>query len=451
MLPQAPPPTPLPAPPALTSPRPASQAAPTLRLSLKEALRRGLEANPRMRLAALAQARSQAEREDARAALLPTVSGFAQGNRIRQNLDPLLGMPNPGGPLVVGPFNAGAVGVQVEATLFDLSLWKRWKASRQEETATAAEAKAAREDLTALVLGQYFSAQRAQAAVLAASSQVEVAEALATLAEHQEKAGVGTGIDTLRARVQLQTERQRLIQAKAQLRIASFGLGRLLALDPGTEVEVTDPLATPAIPTEDFPAAFGRAAKDRPEAAALAAKAQAAASNLTAAKAVRLPSIVATGSYGATGLENQPWPHIYSVGVGVRVPIFTGGHVSSRIAQARIQEQEVQAQRRDLDDRMALEIRTAQVQLDSVQGEVEVATEAVQLAEAELLQARHRFEAGVTSNIEVIQAQDELAKARDRHLGALYRMNLARADLARATGELEAMYLNDTERNDHVR
>ena len=85
-------------------------------------------------------------------------------------------------------------------------------------------------------------------------------------------------------------------------------------------------------------------------------------------------------------------------------------------------------------------MKTAIAQLDSARSEVEVANLGVDLARQEVEQARDRFQAGVANNIEVITAQDELARANDNQIAALYRYNQARADLAHATGQMEAIY-----------
>jgi outer membrane protein TolC len=71
---------------------------------------------------------------------------------------------------------------------------------------------------------------------------------------------------------------------------------------------------------------------------------------------------------------------------------------------------------------------------------VDVAILGLKLAQEEVAQAQRRFAAGVTTNVEVITAQDALARASDNQIGALYQFNLARASLARATGEIEAIY-----------
>ena len=71
---------------------------------------------------------------------------------------------------------------------------------------------------------------------------------------------------------------------------------------------------------------------------------------------------------------------------------------------------------------------------------MEVANLGVKLAEEEVRQARDRFQAGVANNIEVISAQDSLTRANDNQIAALYRFNQARADLARAIGQMEKLY-----------
>jgi outer membrane protein TolC len=71
---------------------------------------------------------------------------------------------------------------------------------------------------------------------------------------------------------------------------------------------------------------------------------------------------------------------------------------------------------------------------------VEVANLGVQLSKQEVEQARDRFQAGVANNIEVISAQDSLARASDNQIAALYRFNQARADVAHAMGQMEAVY-----------
>ena len=419
---------------------PAASPHPTVQLTLVQALKTALEQNPRVQQSLLTIAESGDDRRAAAAALMPQVSAQAFGQRARNNLDAFIGVPTPGGPEVVGPFNWGQVGLEAQVSLFDLSLWKRWRASRHAEDAARAQGRAVREEVAALVVGQYLRALRAAASVKAGESRVALAEALATLAENQQKQGVGTKLDTLRSKVQLQTERQRLIQAQTQRTTALAGLGRLLDLKPGTQIELADTLAAPALPGGGFEAAYQAGLAQRPELAALDAREKAAENLRQAAQGLRLPTLVASGSYGSTGLQSESWAHTYQVTLGLRVPLFTGGLVSSQVSRAKSEQSRVQEARRDVRAQVGYEVQVAQAELDAAAHEVEVSNLAATLSDEALTQARHRFEAGVSNNIEVINAQDELARATDNQISALYRLNQARVDLARATGQLEQTF-----------
>jgi outer membrane protein TolC len=93
-----------------------------------------------------------------------------------------------------------------------------------------------------------------------------------------------------------------------------------------------------------------------------------------------------------------------------------------------------------LEARIVKEVKTALDQLNAARNAVEVANLGLKLAQDEVAQAQRRFQAGVTTNVEVITAQDELARASDNQISALFRFNQSRAALAQATGQIEATY-----------
>ncbi|MBL0314061.1 MAG: TolC family protein [Holophagaceae bacterium] len=411
-----------------------------VQLTLQQALRTALGQNPRVQQSLLALAESGDDRRAAEAALMPSVTAQAFGQRAKNNLDAFIGIPTPHGPEIVGPFNWGQLGVEARVALFDLSLWKKWRASQHAEASARAQGRAVREEIAALVVGQYLRALRAAASVQAGESRVALADALAKLAENQQKQGVGTKLDTLRSQLQLQTERQRLIQAQTQRITALAGLGRLISLDPGTPIELTDTLAAPTLPVTSFQEAYQAGLAQRPELADLDSRAKAADYLHQAAQGLRLPTLFATGAFNSTGLQSQPWATTSQISLGIRVPLFTGGLVSSQVSRAKSEQARVHEAQREARAQVGYEIQVAQAELDAAVHEVEVANLSVTLSTEALTQARHRFEAGVSNNIEVINAQDELARANDNQISALYRLNQSRADLARATGQLEALF-----------
>jgi outer membrane protein len=418
-----------------------SEAPPVLRLTMKEALLRALDQNPQVHRSILSLAQSQEDRRMAQAALLPTVNAYAFLQKNKLNMDTFLGKPSPGGPMVVGPYDWGEIGVEARVAVFDLSLWQNWRAAREGEAAAQAQTRAIREGITALTVGQYLRALRGTESVKASQSRVELAEALEKLAEDQQTHGIGTKLDTLRAQVQLQNERQRLIQAQTQRKTALFGLAKILDVTPGTPIELLDQLAAPDFPPFTFQQAYQNGLGGRPELAALDAQQKAAESLRNAAQSIRLPSVVLSGSYSSVGLyPSQPWVPVYQITLGVKVPLFTGGLVSARVAKAQAELAKVQEERRETEAQMSLDVQVSQAELEAAHNEVEVATQTVTLANEALTQARHRFEAGVSNNIEVINAQDELARASENQINALYRLNQSRADLAKAMGQMETLF-----------
>ncbi|HVN03657.1 MAG TPA: TolC family protein, partial [Bryobacteraceae bacterium] len=154
----------------------------------------------------------------------------------------------------------------------------------------------------------------------------------------------------------------------------------------------------------------------------------------------RYPSVSFDGTWSEQGLSASTAIPAYTYGVTLNVPLFTGGRISAEQARADLAIRKVKQQEQDQRNGIALQVRTSIAQLASARHEVDVANQAVGLANEEVIQARDRFQAGVANNIEVISAQDALARANDNQIVALYRYNQSRADLARATGQMEAVY-----------
>ena len=212
----------------------AQEPAP-LRLTLQEAVQLALKQNPQVQIAGLNLAQSEEDRKISRAALLPQV-GLSASERVnRINVEALLGQPFRGFPQHIGPFEVFQAGPSFSAPVFDLSLWRRWQASKSNVTATSAAEQTVREQLAALVVSQYLGGLRAAADVKSAQSRVELAQALYDQAADLQKNGVGTGIDTLRANVELQNENQRLITAQTGLKTIAVWPGAAVEPEAGAE------------------------------------------------------------------------------------------------------------------------------------------------------------------------------------------------------------------------
>lgn len=124
----------------------------------------------------------------------------------------------------------------------------------------------------------------------------------------------------------------------------------------------------------------------------------------------------------------------------MNVPLWTSGRIRAEIAQARLEEERLAEERQNLENTITRQVKTALDQLEAARNAVDVADLGLKLAKDEVARAERRFEAGVRTNIDVITAQDQLARADDNRIGALFQFNEARADWARAEGNAEDVY-----------
>jgi outer membrane protein TolC len=173
---------------------------------------------------------------------------------------------------------------------------------------------------------------------------------------------------------------------------------------------------------------------------ALVARERAAYHQKRAASSSRLPALRFGGGWSYQGTSATTGIPVYEYQVGAEMPLFTGGRIHAQITRAELELKKIAQERDDLRNQIALEVKIAGANLDSARNEVQVANLGVELAQEEVTQARDRFQAGVANNIEVISAQDALARANDNQIAALFRYNQARADLARSIGQMESLY-----------
>lgn len=414
-------------------------AAP-LKLTLDQAVALALKQNPQVQIAVLTAAQSDQDRLIARAGLLPQAELQVSDAARRTNIETGFGRRIPGIQQHTGPFQIFSAGPSFGTPIFDLTLWRRWQAARETVSASRALSLSTREQVVLLVVSQYLGCLRASADVKAAESRVALAQALYDQAADLQKEGVGTGIDTLRANVELQNEKQRLIQSLASQQTSLYGLSRLLNLDPKQKVEVVDELSFFETPSYNVEESLDKAFAARPELKALDAQIRSAERSKQAASASRLPSLRFDGNWAYSGVSTTAGIPVYTYEVSANMALFTGGRIRAEIVRADLEIQKIEQQRADQRNQVGLDVKTALVNLESARNEVQVANLGVKLAGEEVTQARDRFQAGVANNIEVISAQDSLARANDNQIAALYRFNQSRADLARSLGEIEKLY-----------
>ena len=413
-----------------------------LRLTLDQAVGLALKQNTTAQIAILQVAQSEQDKNISRADLLLQASASISDEAEKVNLLAQFGgrTPFPGFPKTLGPYQVFSAGPSFGMPVFDLTLWRKYQAAQNTLNSSKASSLSTREQVILLVVSQYIGTLRAVANVEASQSRVSLAQALYDQAADLQKEGVGTGIDTLRANVELQNEKQRLIEAERDRETSLFGLSRLLNLDPRQGIELADSLSFFDTPQPEVEPSMELALAERQEWKALEAQIKAAEYQKKASQDSRLPSLRFDGNFAYVGTSGNTTLPTYTYEASVNMPLFTGGRIHAEVVRADLEVKKLEQQKDDLRNQIALDVKTALLNLQSARNEVQVANLGVQLSKEEVDQARDRFKAGVANNIEVIQAQDSLARANDNQTAALYRFNQARADLARSIGQMEKVY-----------
>jgi outer membrane protein TolC len=406
-------------------------------LSISDALNRALTNNLGVLLSEQGIDRAKGARLRAMADLLPNINGHVTEARQVVNLA-AFGFPLPSGiPAIVGPFNTFDARVSLSQNILDFKALNDSRAETHNLAAAQYDYRSAR-DLVVLVASvAYAQALASSARVDAAQAQMETAQALLTQATDLKQSGIIAGIDVLRADVQLSTERQRLTASRNELEKAKLQLARLIGLPIGQPFTLATELTQVNIPEMTLEQALDRAYKTRPDYLAALERVKAAESAVQAAAGQSLPAVRVNANYGALGLSVADAHSTYTVAGTLEVPIFQGGRSRSRQLEA---DTELRRRRTDADDlkgSIYYEVRTAMLDLQAGNEQLEVAARGRMLAADELTQARDRFAAGVTGNIEVVQAQAAVTLANDQYISALFSTSLAKGSLVRAVGIAE--------------
>src|SRR5437899_3497463 len=338
---------------------PSAGASAVVRLTLDQAVALALKQNPTAQIAVLQAAQSEQDKNIARADLLPQANLGVSDAARRINIETGFGrrIPVPGFPQHAGPFQIFTSGPSFGAPIFDLTVWRRYQAARKTMDASRANSLATREQVILLVVSQYTGTLRAGANVKASESRVALAQALYDQAADLQKEGVGTGIDTLRANVELQNEKQRLIEAETDRETSLFALSRLLNLDPRQPIELADSLSFFDTPQPEVEPSIEFALAERQEWKALQSQIKAAEFQKKASQASRLPSLRFDGDFAYVGTSGNTALPTYTYQASVNMPLFTGGRIHAQIVRADLEIKRLDQQRDDLRNQIALDVK----------------------------------------------------------------------------------------------
>jgi outer membrane protein TolC len=411
--------------------------AETLALTLEDALARGLKYNLGGVQSGLDVESRRAERLGALSRLLPNVALRPALTESQLNLS-TFGFSFPGTPSVVGPFTVVDLRGYVTQPVLDFPALRGYRAKAETVKAGQSSYRDAREQVVFTVVTLYLQALSGASRIDAAKAQVASAEALYRRAVDRKEAGTAPAIDVLRAQVQLQTQQQRLIYYEGEFDKQKLSLARAAGLPAGQALTLADPIPDSGAEAElDVRAEAEEALKQRADYQAAQSRVRAAELEKSAARGGRLPSAGFVADYGTNGPRINDLHGSFTLAASLTIPIYQGRRVEAEVLAADTELRQRRAELEELEGRIENEVYSAGIDLRSAARQLQVARGNLDLARRQLEQSQDRFTAGVTNNVEVVQAQEAVATANENLISSLYAVNAAKAQLARARGDAE--------------
>ncbi|MGI4830951.1 MAG: TolC family protein [Janthinobacterium lividum] len=332
------------------------------------------------------------------------------------------------------------VQISLDQVLFNLPDFELYRAIKPEIRSVNRNIHDNNEQLVQAVTMAYLQVLADQANLQNSIAQEAAAKLLFDQAAARDQAGVGVRLDVLRAQVEYQQRQQQHVSADAQLDKDGIQLNRIMGIPAGQELDLTDVTPFSELADMDAEQAKQTAYTHRNDLLSLDDEIEVAGHELHAVKYQRLPTVGVNGFYGILGLDSGPYHGVFTAEGTLRFPVFREAAQRGEEQTAAAQLTTLRQQEANLRGTIDAQIRTNLLDITSSDQLVKVAQSNAELAQQELSDARDRFAAGVSDNLEVVDALATVTGAQAQLVSALYQYNVAKVGLARSTGLLESRY-----------
>lgn len=285
----------------------------------------------------------------------------------------------------------------------------------------------------------YYNLQQRDEEVRIARSAVQRFEQNLKDAEALEKAGVGTKFDVLQARVDLGNAQQDLTQALSQQLISRRNLTQLLSLPQSADIFAADPI----VPAGDWSLSLEEsivlAYKNRAELEQELVQRDIGADRQRAAQAALGPQVSVFANYNALEVfsDNLNTTDGYALGARLQWNLYDGGAARSRAEQQEKSIEIAETRFASVREGVRFQVEQSYFQLQSNKTNINTAGVALEEARERLRLARLRFQAGVGTQSEVIDAITALTQAEGNLSRAIIEYNRALASIQRAVSNLD--------------
>ncbi|WP_263382503.1 TolC family protein [Granulicella arctica] len=417
-----------------------------LALSIDQAIAFGLEKNLQITLGRENERRVKGEVLTVENALLPTITAQAYTNTKQLNLAAQGFQPSLLAAFGIANFNPivrvdqTSAQLNVSQQLFNVPAYYLYRSAQKAVDAASFATLNSRGSVALSVGSGYLRALADAAQIKNAQALLKADQVVLQQAVDSHDAGVGTNLDVLRAKVQMQQEQQLLIQNENTLAKDKIALNRLMGIPAEQELTLVDPVPYEDLVTMPLPQARDLAYTRRKDYLQLLSELEVAARSQKAVRYEYAPTVAVGGFYGVLGETHGLYHGDFAAQGQVSIPVFHEAQFRGEREVAASNMIGLRQQIASLRDTIDEQIREAMLDVESSHDLVRVAQSNVVLSQQVLDDATERFKSGVDDNLPVVQAQATLTGAETRLVQTLYQYNTAKLTLARNTGVVETRY-----------
>lgn len=406
-------------------------------LTLQEAEAMALKNHPQVLASEAAYLRSDEIVTENRAAYYPAINGEITG--AQANLNSRLGAGVLNDPRL---FNHFGTGLTFSQLITDSGRTPNLVASAKLNAQAGRENyRTTRYDVLLGVNRAYYDVLLAQQLIRVAQQTVTTRQNIVDQITELTKNKLRSSVDLSFAEVNLADAKLMLIRAKDRLAAAYAGLSQALGSQQSVPYQLTEQPKPPALPT-DPEVLVKEALQNRPEIASLRLQKEADQKFVYAERDLKRPTVSLSAVGGALpwiepGNANPGIPSGYeAAGVNVQIPIFNGHLFSARRQAAEYQLISTNQKERDMEDRVAQDVRTAWYHATTAYQAIAPTEQLVKQADMALDLSQGRYNLGLSSIVELTQAQLGQTQAQVENLTAQYSYQEAYAALQYSLGQL---------------
>lgn len=420
-------------------------------LTLEEAIELAYRNNPDLRVALLEVEQSRASLREAQAELYPTISvnGNLEGRNTTQTSTGVV--TTPGGGLSFETETNEELGVALSAqvdvvyNIYSSGLrGANIRAAEEQVQLAELELERRREELRLATASEYYDLQAAIEAIRISQAFLEEAERNLRDTTLREEVGVGTRFDVLRAEVQVANARQDLVNSQRARQVAQRALARRLNVPPSLTI-TTAPVDIAGVWPLDLEESIVLAFQNRAELEQQLTQREINEELVTAALATVGPQVDLFANYNISDIltQSDSFNDNYSFGARVSWTLFEGGAAQARARQRELDIEIAERNFEEARNTIRLGVESAYFNLQSNLANIDTARLAVEQAQEALDLAILRFDAGVGTQLDILNAQSELTDAEVNLVQAIVGYNRSLAELKRAVSNIPEPYYEE--------